>query len=548
VSSRRWWEADPERLERELKSLKEQGLIDVQGRVDGDSYMITFDMFAAGERHSMEIRLPAWYPHVQPSIHRIGADDRLERHEGPFGGLCVFEDPEGSRWWPDWLAAETLVSRARELLIDSAEGAHVVAQREQDGPEPATSEYLYDGEVLLMPDQAWDLGLPAERGSVGLLPAGRRCHVVDFVTARGAHKIVQSGRREVAALAQGEAAPIKVPWMALDHAPRGHLLATHLSDHIDDERAEILRKRAATADLPLLLLTYAEEGPGKGQTRRAWIGVALGLAKSDGDLITEVHVVQQLTAEGRQVRIPSLRTLSDARVVVIGAGSLGAPVALELAKSGVGRLSVVDDDVYDVGNAVRHVLPLSMAGSKKSAATAHLATLLNPFIDVVAHEGRLGNSADTDVVDDVLAAGLVIDTTGSADAARVATALRLNDGGLLVAGLTRGAIGGEILVHRRGGPCYTCFKLHQRDGTMPRPPASKVTSSIWPVGCRAPTFHGTGMDATFHAARVAQVAVRLLGSGPHGEWPHNWASYDFTAEKSQHGTAAVHPSCYQLHP
>lgn len=67
--------------------------------------------------------------------------------------------------------------------------------------------------------------------------------------------------------------------------------------------------------------------------------------------------------------------LADARVLLIGAGGLGSPAASVLARSGVGRMTIVDDDVVDVSNLHRQVLyRASDAGRPKIEAAAECLT------------------------------------------------------------------------------------------------------------------------------------------------------------------------------
>jgi len=77
--------------------------------------------------------------------------------------------------------------------------------------------------------------------------------------------------------------------------------------------------------------------------------------------------------------------LKKARILVIGAGGLGAPALLYLAAAGVGRLTVVDDDVVSLSNLQRQVIHLTAAvGRLKTESAGELVAALNPH---VAFEG-----------------------------------------------------------------------------------------------------------------------------------------------------------------
>jgi molybdopterin/thiamine biosynthesis adenylyltransferase/rhodanese-related sulfurtransferase len=85
--------------------------------------------------------------------------------------------------------------------------------------------------------------------------------------------------------------------------------------------------------------------------------------------------------------------LKQARVLMIGAGGLGAPLGLYLAAAGVGHLGIVDFDVVDFTNLQRQVtFSTSDVGRAKLEATKERLAGLNPMIDIATYETRLTSS------------------------------------------------------------------------------------------------------------------------------------------------------------
>ena len=87
---------------------------------------------------------------------------------------------------------------------------------------------------------------------------------------------------------------------------------------------------------------------------------------------------------------PGQAALARARVLIIGAGGLGAPVLLYLAAAGVGTLGVVDDDVVSLSNLQRQVIHTTPdLGMPKVDSAAALIARLNPHVAVESHRERL---------------------------------------------------------------------------------------------------------------------------------------------------------------
>jgi len=84
------------------------------------------------------------------------------------------------------------------------------------------------------------------------------------------------------------------------------------------------------------------------------------------------------------------RKLLSARVLVVGAGGLGSPIALYLAAAGVGTIGIIDPDVVDLSNLQRQVIhgTPDVGRSKVVSATESMRSL-NPDVQVIAHDGRL---------------------------------------------------------------------------------------------------------------------------------------------------------------
>jgi molybdopterin/thiamine biosynthesis adenylyltransferase len=87
---------------------------------------------------------------------------------------------------------------------------------------------------------------------------------------------------------------------------------------------------------------------------------------------------------------PGQQKLKAARVLVVGAGGLGAPVLLYLAAAGVGTLGIVDDDKVSVANLQRQIIhTTARVGEAKTESAKAALNALNPNVRIVTHETRL---------------------------------------------------------------------------------------------------------------------------------------------------------------
>jgi molybdopterin/thiamine biosynthesis adenylyltransferase len=175
----------------------------------------------------------------------------------------------------------------------------------------------------------------------------------------------------------------------------------------------------------------------------------------------------------REVGGPGQAALGRARVLVIGAGGLGAPVLLYLAAAGVGTLGIVDDDVVTLSNLQRQVIHETPdIGAPKVDSAAATIHRLNPHVAVEQHRVRLDTHNALALIGryDIIADGsdnfatryLVSDACYFAKKPLVTAAIGTFDGTLTT-----------IRAHERGAdgkpnPTYRClFPEPPPPGTVP---------------------------------------------------------------------------------
>ncbi len=87
---------------------------------------------------------------------------------------------------------------------------------------------------------------------------------------------------------------------------------------------------------------------------------------------------------------PGQNKLKNAKVLVIGAGGLGAPLLQYLAAAGVGTIGICDEDIVSLSNLQRQIIhTMGFIGKPKTASAAHFIEHLNPNVTVVQHDTRI---------------------------------------------------------------------------------------------------------------------------------------------------------------
>jgi sulfur-carrier protein adenylyltransferase/sulfurtransferase len=100
-----------------------------------------------------------------------------------------------------------------------------------------------------------------------------------------------------------------------------------------------------------------------------------------------------------EVDVAGQQKLLDSRVLLLGAGGLGSPAALYLAAAGVGTIGIIDMDVVDASNLQRQILHnVERIGDRKVDSAKKTITLLNPDVDVVSYDVRLGADNVMDIL------------------------------------------------------------------------------------------------------------------------------------------------------
>ncbi|CAN5784983.1 molybdopterin-synthase adenylyltransferase MoeB [soil metagenome] len=189
--------------------------------------------------------------------------------------------------------------------------------------------------------------------------------------------------------------------------------------------------------------------------------------------------------------------LKAAKVLLVGTGGLGSPLAMYLAAAGVGTLGLVDFDVVDESNLHRQVIHgTSDVGKRKVESARESITEINPFVEVIVHETALRSDNALEIIAPY---DLVIDGTDN-----FPTRYLVNDACVLLGKLNvYGSIfrfDGQLSVFGApDGPCYRCM--------FPQPPPPGMVPS-----CAEGGVFGV-ICATIGAGQATEGIKLLTGLG-----------------------------------
>lgn len=178
----------------------------------------------------------------------------------------------------------------------------------------------------------------------------------------------------------------------------------------------------------------------------------------------------------KDVGVEGQEKIMNARVLVVGAGGLGAPVSLYLAAAGIGTLGIIDADTVDLSNLQRQVIHFTKdVGIAKVESAKEKILALNPDVRVETYRELLDSTNATDIIRDY---DFIVDGTDNFSAkylindACVMAGKPFSHGGIL-------RFNGQTFTHLPGTACYRCmFKEPPPAGTVPSCSQAGVLGAI----------------------------------------------------------------------
>jgi len=537
-----WWEAWPGRLEFELDELTAAGIVwaeDAEAKAEGVVRLLVTvpARITRQDLVTLNVTFPDFYPYFRPEV--IAPDLEMGHHQNPFGhNLCLIG--RSSRWWQPEDTLRWLLENQLATALTSGQVSDIdFSDLEEDQGEPFSAYYRYADNSIMLVDSAWQVppmigNGPAKFAIAGshqawtnggqltlaLLTASEQ-NGTSFLTLP---ELLRSriGGTELDGRWCRVDTPIKSNdpehlWNAAEIADTARTGAFALDTGVCIELRAVAfpeeRSRQVTGDGWILLIRETRLPRGEMRKQKGRQKRGNGTRPS---ATPKYHVVRPAWAGVLDMasRVPDLKPLSVRSVAVFGCGAIGSTVIDHLVRAGVGRFTLVDADILEAGNLVRHAATFREVGLHKANAAAQIVIDRNPHAEVQARSIRVGGVRDSsgenqvDQLSEICASvDLVIDATAEVAVQEALAHVAKSSGRpYVMLEATNGAWGGSVLIiDPEADWCFSCFQRDRMDGRIPVPSASHDNPNQ-PVGCAEPTFTGAGFDL----AEVSLQATRMI--------------------------------------
>jgi hypothetical protein len=402
-------------------------------RIDGEARLVwDADISTPASTRPISLRYPNHFPHSPPLVLPRGDTQRWSSHQyGSGGELCLEHGPDN--WHPDITGAD-MISSAHRLLEGEQPAPDQTAEVDSRHKMTLGQDLRKTFSRLLVTRNL--VSVLAQIPENAILAGSTLCmyhgdsfvHVISSMTLPDG-QICREELPEVDKL--GFDRPIAVlRWPRSAHLPSRDSLANF---------------RAALAERGMELPTVRYAVLVRGNRIRVYF-----LSEDDGSLFETSIIPPQLFSPRLD---ENHANLADRKVGLVGCGSLGSKMAVSLARAGVRKFLLIDDDILLPENLVRNDLDWREVGTHKADSTATKIQLVNPNAECAIRKHRLGGQEASGSIETLIehlgACDLIIDATADPAVFNYLSAtVAIAKKPLLWAEIFGGGFGGLVARHR----------------------------------------------------------------------------------------------------
>lgn len=394
------------------------------------------DIVVGDRRFEVSLQFPNHFPHSPPLVLPRGDKERWSSHQWGAGGeLCLEFGPDN--WHPDITGAQMIESAHRLLQGErptNGTSAVVPSRHDMSIGQVSRGKFLRLLVTRSFQDAAAELpeAVPLSAQAIGMLHTDSYVLVISSFKLPDGTEWVDRSVPAVLVLESFKREIALVRWPVASPLPP--------TTDLDSFRAAASEKGIAQPDVDYMVLAHGTDVYG------------YYLDKSD-KTATKLATLPPPPAATRLDE--DHKSLAAKKVAIVGCGSLGSKLAAMLARTGVGKFLLVDDDILFPDNMVRNDLDWRDVGTHKADAVARRIKLVNPDATREVHRHKLGGQEPSGSVEGLIEGlaecDLVVDATADARVFNyLSAAVDVGKKALLWAEVYGGGIGGLIARHRPG--------------------------------------------------------------------------------------------------
>lgn len=470
-------------------------LVPIGWRIDGELHLIwDAEIITSARAFPISVRYPNHFPHSPPLVLPRDTSERWSGHQyGPGGELCLEYGPDN--WHPDLTAADMVTS------------AHRLLQGEQPAPDQ-TGEVASRHETTLGQElRAVHSRFLITRALAGFLAQLAEGTVVSakafgFFHTHSYISLISSVSSETVEIWR-DVLPTPFAFnyereIALCRWPMDALWPPERS--LNDFRASAERHEIHLPDVKHVMVVRGS-------------GIRAYYLDSDDNTATRITVIPP---EPEMSRLDDdHKALHQRKVAVIGCGSLGSKIAVMLARAGVGKFFLIDDDLLLPDNFLRHDLDWRDVGTHKADSVASRIQLVNPAAECKVRKYRLGGQESSGSIESLIESltdcDLLIDATAEPPVFNyLCAAVAVGKKALLWAEVFGGGFGGLIARYRPGiEPSPASMRSIIENWCAERSQPMARPANRYGGGPKEPSI-ADDADVTVIAAHAARMAIDLL--------------------------------------
>lgn len=470
-----------------------------ENKLNSDRQVVFKGFSKCNHNYPLEFHYPSGFPSFPPTvISNVDRDLLLLRHHSPDTKVICCFGFGNERWKANYSGLDVFIE-AETLITDYVPGNKV--PQDDIVPEPIVKHYDYElGASLIIPPPFGDLDYN--------VLSEYKCGELRFSnTGRGILTTLESRRDKINLINAYK------DWFSSTTIRKTKIYVLDAPPPIDKVKLPLwLSSIGINVDIrknkeSLLLFVFPDEWGKRGLTRPTWIALRV-----IGRTYKWIRCYS-ITDDERRIRNSVFGILKKKHVLLIGCGSLGSAVATMLAQEGVGKITLVDPEIYEPSNSIRHQVDQKWFGIPKVNALKERInslspeTIVNPLIQSI---GNVNNRLNNDnIIAELIRSDIVIDTTGNHSVSHYINSLCTEVSKQFVIGsVTNGAWSTEVVSVIPGKTgCWGCWNMYY---SRKIPPSEPIGELIFAPGCNQPTFSGGISNIIIAAGLISQAVIDIL--------------------------------------